>query len=118
MDPFVGPAILRGKAAAVFFHEILGHRVEGHRQKDENEGQTLTDKIDEQIFPEFIQVLDDPTRQQFNGVDLNGHYHVDDDGVLSQPVNVVENGVLKNFLMGRSPVGGFPVSNGHGRRQT
>jgi predicted Zn-dependent protease len=118
VDPFVGPAILRGKAAAVFFHEILGHRVEGHRQKDEDEGQTLTDKIDEQIFPDFIQVLDDPTRQQFNGVDLNGHYHVDDDGVLSQPVNVVENGVLKNFLMGRSPVEGFPVSNGHGRRQT
>ena len=33
VDPFVGPAILRGKAAAVFFHEILGHRIEGHRQK-------------------------------------------------------------------------------------
>ena len=29
----------------MFFHEILGHRVEGHRQKDEDEGQTLADKV-------------------------------------------------------------------------
>src|SRR6185437_8713707 len=31
-DPFIGPAILSGRAAGVFFHEIFGHRVEGHRQ--------------------------------------------------------------------------------------
>lgn len=118
VDPFVGPAILRGKAAAVFFHEILGHRVEGHRQKDEEEGQTLTDKIDEQIFPSFIQVVDDPTQQRFNDVDLNGHYLIDDDAVRAEAVTVVKDGVLQSFLMGRSPVEGFPVSNGHGRRQT
>ena len=118
VDPFVGPAILRGKAAAVFFHEILGHRVEGHRQKDEDEGQTLTDKVDQLIFPSFIQVVDDPTLRQFQDVDLNGYYHVDDEGVLAQPVTVVQDGVLKNFLMGRSPIEGFPESNGHGRRQT
>jgi len=33
-DPFVGPAILSGGAAGVFFHEIFGHRIEGHRQSD------------------------------------------------------------------------------------
>ncbi len=44
-DPFVGPAILSGRAAGVFFHEIFGHRVEGHRQKDENEGQTFTKSV-------------------------------------------------------------------------
>ena len=41
VDPYVGPAILSGRAAGVFFHEIFGHRVEGHRQKDEAEGQTF-----------------------------------------------------------------------------
>ncbi len=118
VDPFVGPAILRGKAAAVFFHEILGHRIEGHRQKDEDEGQTLTDKVGQPIFPDFISVIDDPTRTQFEGVDLNGHYRVDDEGVKAQQVSIVENGVLQGFLMGRSPVENFPASNGHGRRQT
>lgn len=118
VDPFVGPAILRGKAAAVFFHEILGHRIEGHRQKDEDEGQTLTDKVGQLIFPDFISVIDDPTRVEFAGTDLNGHYRVDDEGVRAQRVSIVDKGVLQGFLMGRSPVEGFPTSNGHGRRQT
>lgn len=116
IDPFVGPAILRGRAAAVFFHEILGHRAEGHRQKDDDEGQTLTDKVGEQIFPSFISVYDDPTLQNWDGLDLNGHYRVDDEGVRAQKVTVVEDGVLNSFLMGRSPIEGFEESNGHGRR--
>jgi TldD protein len=117
VDPFVGPAILRGRAAAVFFHEILGHRVEGHRQKDEDEGQTLTDKVGESIFPAFLSVHDDPTLVQIGGMDLNGHYPYDDEGVPSERVSVVDNGVLKGFLMSRAPIEGFASSNGHGRRQ-
>src|SRR5437879_3427393 len=34
-EPYDGPAMLSGRAAAVFFHEVLGHRLEGHRQRDE-----------------------------------------------------------------------------------
>jgi TldD protein len=117
IDPYVGPAILRGRASAVFFHEILGHRVEGHRQKDEDEGQTLTDKVDEVIFPTFINIVDDPNQRSFNGLDLNGFYQYDDEGVKGQKVVVVENGILKNFLMSRAPISDFPTSNGHGRRE-
>ena len=50
-------------------------------------------------------------------VDLNGYYEYDDEGVKARPVVSVENGVLKNFLMSRSPIEGFDHSNGHGRRQ-
>lgn len=117
VDPYVGPAILRGRAAAVFFHEILGHRVEGHRQKDEDEGQTLTDKVGEEIFPPFLSVHDDPTLTELAGEDLNGHYVYDDEGVAGERVTVVEDGVLRSFLISRSPIDGFPASNGHGRRQ-
>jgi predicted Zn-dependent protease len=117
VDPYVGPAILRGRAAAVFFHEILGHRVEGHRQKDEDEGQTLTDKVGEMIFPDFISVTDDPTRAQWEGTDLNGYYPYDDEGVTAQRVAVVEDGILEGFLLSRAPIEGFEASNGHGRRQ-
>ncbi|MEK7409618.1 MAG: metallopeptidase TldD-related protein [Acidobacteriota bacterium] len=117
VDPFAGPAILSGRAAAVFFHEIFGHRIEGHRQKDETEGQTFTKSVGAKVLPEFLSVVFDPTRRQFNGSDLNGSYLYDDEGVRAQPVTVVENGVLKTFLMSRSPVRGFDRSNGHGRRQ-
>ena len=117
VEPTVAPAILRGRAAAVFFHEVLGHRVEGHRQKDDDEGQTFTDKVGEAILPRFLNVIDDPTLSQINGVDLNGHYSHDDEGVGAQRTEIVAKGILKNFLTSRSPVEATPTSNGHGRRQ-
>lgn len=116
-EPFVGPAILSGRAAGVFFHEIFGHRIEGHRQKDESEGQTFTQKVGEKILPDFLTVTFDPTMKRIAGVDLNGYYEYDDEGVLARPIVSVDHGVLKNFLMSRSPIDGFDHSNGHGRRQ-
>jgi len=116
-DPFVGPAILSGRAAGVFFHEIFGHRIEGHRQKDEAEGQTFTKSVNKQILPPFLSVVFDPTLRDFQGTMLNGSYSYDDEGVKARRVPIVEDGVLKTFLMSRSPIDGFPKSNGHGRRQ-
>lgn len=116
-EPIVCPAILSGRASAVFFHEIFGHRIEGHRQKDITEGQTFAKMIGQKVLPEFISVEFDPTRKQYNGTDLIGFYEYDDEGVKARPVRVVEDGVLKTFLLSRSPVGDFTHSNGHGRRQ-
>jgi len=117
VEPYAGPAILRGRAAGVFFHEIFGHRIEGHRQKDEDEGQTFTSRVGQPILPAFLSVVDDPTLAQLAGYDLNGHYRYDDEGVPSERVTLVEKGVLRGFLMSRAPIAGFPRSNGHGRRQ-
>jgi TldD protein len=116
-DPFIGPAILEGKAAGVFFHEIFGHRVEGHRQKNDEEGQTFAKKVGEPIMPSFISVYDDPTLARIGDDDLNGFYHFDDEGVPAQRATLVDGGVLKGFLLSRSPTRGFHQSNGHGRRQ-
>jgi predicted Zn-dependent protease len=116
-EPFAGPAILSGRASGVFFHEIFGHRIEGHRQKDESEGQTFTASVGEKILPDFLSVTFDPTIKRIAGVDLNGTYEYDDEGVKGRKVVAVENGVLRNFLMSRSPIDGFDHSNGHGRRQ-
>jgi TldD protein len=116
-EPYAGPAMLSGRAAAVFFHEVLGHRLEGHRQRGDTEGQTFTKKVNQLVLPAFLSVTDDPTRKELNGVKLAGTYDFDDEGVPAEPVTAVENGVLKNFLMSRAPVTGFDHSNGHGRRQ-
>ena len=118
VDPFLGPAILSGRAAGVFFHEIFGHRMEGHRQKDETEGQTFTKSVNAPVLPDFLSVVFDPTKRKVSGIDLNGWYRFDDEGVPARPVSVVENGILKTFLMSRSPIEGFAHSNGHGRRQS
>jgi TldD protein len=116
-EPFDGPALLSGRASAVFFHEVLGHRLEGHRQRGEQEGQTFTKKIGEPVLPEFLSVVDDPTLQKLNGFDLSGWYEYDDEGMPATRVNVIDNGILKSFLMSRMPIKNFSNSNGHGRSQ-
>lgn len=116
-DPYAGPALLTGRAAAVFFHEVFGHRAEGFRQKDITEGQTFTSQIGQRIMPDFISIKDDPTETTLNGQMLLGAYPFDDEGVPGENTLLVDHGVLKTFLMSRSPLVGIPHSNGHGRRQ-
>ncbi len=117
VDPYLGPAIFSGRAAGVFFHEIFGHRIEGHRQKDESEGQTFTKSLGKSVLPDFLSVVFDPTLHKFDGTDLNGWYSYDDEGIVGQKFTAVDHGMLKAFLMSRSPIQGFEHSNGHGRRQ-
>jgi TldD protein len=117
-EPYSGPALLSGRASAVFFHEVLGHRVEGQRQRGRDEGQTFTKKVNERIMPEFLSVADDPTLRTLGGTELSGFYRFDDEGMPASRVEVVQDGILKNFLMGRLPVKNFNSSNGHGRAQS
>ena len=117
VDPYTGPAILSGRASGVFFHEVFGHRIEGHRQKDENEGQTFKKMVGEKLLPENFSVVSDPTLARLGKSELAGFYDFDNEGVKGQRVVVLDHGVFRNFLMSRSPIDGFPHSNGHGRRQ-
>ena len=117
VDPYTGPAILSGRASAVFFHEVFGHRIEGHRQKEEEEGQTFKKKVNEKMLPDNFSVFADPTLRHLGKTELVGAYHFDNEGVRARRVTVVDQGVFKSFLMSRSPIEGFPQSNGHGRRQ-
>ena len=116
-EPYTGPAILSGRSSAVFFHEIFGHRIEGQRQKNEDEAQTFKKKINQSVLPDFLDVYSDPTLKSYAGTELVGYYPYDDEGVKAHRVTVVDKGILKNFLMSRTPIEGFDHSNGHGRRQ-
>ena len=115
VDPFTGPAVLSGRAAGVFFHEIFGHRLEGHRTKRSDDAQTFAKKLDQPILPLFLSVAFDPTLTRDGDIELGGHYAYDDEGVKARRVVAVDKGVLKTLLMSRSPVPGILQSNGHGR---
>ena len=117
VEPFSGPAILSGRAAGVFFHEIFGHRVEGNRQRNADDGQTFTSRVGQPVLPEFLSVHFDPTVKKTGDVELMGHYLYDDQGVKARRVTVVDKGVLKTFLLDRAPLKSFPKSNGHGRAE-
>jgi predicted Zn-dependent protease len=117
-EPYSGPVILSGRSAGVFFHEVFGHRVEGHRQKREDEGKTFADHVGRPILPDWVDVYDDPTVESLHGIDLNGHYAFDDEGVPAMRADLVEDGRFAGFLMSRSPLADFPQTNGHGRRSS
>jgi TldD protein len=117
-EPFDGPAILSGRASAVFFHEVLGHRLEGQRQRGDEEGQTFTKDVGKPVLPDFLSVADDPTITNFGNIWLSGSYQYDDEGQKAQRVDLIDDGVLKTFLMSRLPIASFGASNGHGRAET
>lgn len=114
-EPYTGPALLSGRAGGVFFHEIFGHRVEGQRMKNEADAQTFKKKVNDKVLLSGLNVFCDPGMAKYEGKDIAGHFVCDDQGMKGQKVSIVENGVLKNFLMSRTPITGFAKSNGHGR---
>lgn len=114
-DAYAGPAILSGKAAAVLFHEVLGHRLEATRSEFINNN--LAGFQDKQMTSSSIQLYMDPTLKTYKGRDLDGFYLYDDEGVKAQRVQCIENGCLKQYLTSRTPAGEFNTSNGHARAE-
>lgn len=115
IDSYTGPVMLSGEVSGVFFHEFLGHRIEGARMKSGYDSQTLKNKIGEEILPRGISVIYDPTLSRYQNAILSGNYKFDDEGIPGQRVEVIKDGMLRNFLMSRVPIEGFLKSNGHGR---
>jgi len=116
-EPYTGPAILSGRAAAVFFHEIFGHRIEGDRLNNDEDAQTFKKRINQSVLPPFLSVYSDPTLKRIGSTELVGYYPFDDEGVKARRLTIVQNGIFKSFLTSRTPITGFAESNGHGRRQ-
>jgi predicted Zn-dependent protease len=118
INPINVPAILEPEAAGILFHEAVGHRLEGERQIDDTQGQTFTERVGTQIIPSFLSIEDNPSLYDFNSSSLLGYFVYDDQGVKGEKVSLVQKGILKNFLLSRTPVKGFINSNGHGRAST
>ena len=111
--PYTGPVIFKAKAAAVYAHDTIGNRMEYCPARPNY----LTTKIGQQItiMPNLISVVDDPTIEKINSQPVIGSYHIDDDGIPAQKVTLVDHGVFKTMLVGRTPAIGTVTSNGHGR---
>jgi predicted Zn-dependent protease len=103
------------------FARVLAPQLSGQRLplSDQQQAQTsrseLMDRLNRPVLPRFLSVFDDPTTQKVGNQELLGYYQVDDQGVPARRVSLIEQGVLKNFLMSRRPGKDMPQSNGHGR---
>jgi predicted Zn-dependent protease len=122
-----GPVLFEAPAAGSLLAQMLGPSLSGARGPlamqsafdqlmDRLGGRSeWTGKLGSRVLPGPVSLLDDPTAKQFQGRDLLGTYDVDQEGVKAQRVEVVNSGLLLNFLMSRRPGPDLDHSNGHGR---
>jgi len=117
-EEYRGPVLFSPDAADDVVATLLGNNVLGRKPQlgapNRTTG-TFATSYKSRILPPFIDVIDDPTLKEFHGKSLTGSYEVDSEGVKSQSVDIVDKGMLTNYLLGRQPIRDFPASNGHGR---
>ena len=117
-DEYRGPVLFSADAAASVFSDLVGENVLGLRPDLGKPARTkgaYASSYKARVLPDFISVTDDPTLTEIDGKPLLGNYDIDDEGVKASPVKLVESGMLMNYVIGRTPIRDFPVSNGHGR---
>jgi len=117
-DDYHGPVLFSGDAASDVMNRLFVGELEADRPELGTGARTrgaYTSSYKARVLPEFMTVTDNPLEAKFQGRSLLGAYQVDDEGVPAQAVNVVNNGRLDNYLIGREPIKDFPSSNGHGR---
>lgn len=117
-EEYRGPVLFAPDAADDVIASLVGTNVVGRKPQLGRPNRTVgafATSYKSRVLPNFLTIIDDPTLKDFQGHSLVGSYDVDNEGVKAQSVNVVENGTLSNYLLGRQPVRDFPASNGHGR---
>lgn len=124
IENYNGPVLAEGDAAAQLFEwafvpNLLGARppitdnqmgsLMGRNALQEN---PFLDKVGAKVLPDFLSVTDNATLTEYKGVTLAGWCKVDEDGVPTREMKLVENGILKTLLTTRDPVRGFDHSSG------
>jgi TldD protein len=117
-EEYRGPVLFSADAASGVMSALVGPNVLGRRPMLGQNARTIGDwanNYKSRVLPDFLSVVDDPTLADYQGHSLLGSYPVDDEGIKSSRVSVIEKGQLVNYLLGRAPIRDFPDSNGHGR---
>ncbi len=117
INSYSGPILLSADTCGIFFHEVIGHRLEGSRLLSADEGATFLDMGNKKVAPDYIDIIDDPTMLLFQGRRMLGSFQFDDEGNRAERTVLLERGVLKNFLSTAAPLPGQEKLNGHARNQ-
>jgi len=121
-DSYSGPVLFEDQAAAEVFSQMFTPNLVAQRspltergvQDDERFG-SFQNKIGGRVLPEFLTVQAIPQKSVFEKTSLCGSYSIDDEGMPSKNVTIVDAGYLKTLLSSRIPTKRIRESNGHQR---
>ena len=117
-EDFHGPVLFNPLSSVAVINRLFVPNVEADRPgmgTTARTNGTYQSSYKSKVLPDLLDVVDDPRIATFEGRTLIGAYQVDDEGVPAQAVELVQHGKLTNYLVGRTAVRDFPISNGHGR---
>lgn len=121
-EPYSGPILVEGQAAAELFAQIFAPNLVTQRmpltERGVQEGDRFTafqTKIGGRVLPEFLSVDAVPNIEKYQNIELLGATKYDDNGVKSEDVTLVKDGFLKTLLSSRVPTRRVRVNNGHNR---
>ncbi len=123
LDEYIGPVLFTEVASAQFIAQLFAAQLTLVRKPLTTEEWMnqrmpvgkLAGKLKRRVLPSFVSIQDQPKLETWGGRRLVGTAVVDDEGVESRDITLVENGRLINLPMGRQPVEGLERSNGHAR---
>ncbi len=116
INGYLGPVLIEAPASGFLFLKLIGRNILGDREDYENSRLLFYNRLNRKVIDRSISVYADPTIQYYNGVPVSDYYLYDAEGVRARRVNVIENGIFKNYLMTRTPIRGFEQSNGYAKR--
>lgn len=106
------PVVLAAEAGGTMIHEAVGHGLEADLAC--NGLSVYQGKLGQSVASPLITVLDDGTMPG-----KRGSYAFDDEGTPSQKNTLIENGVLKGYLVDRLSAMKFDMmATGNGRRES
>ncbi|HYF04483.1 MAG TPA: metallopeptidase TldD-related protein [Patescibacteria group bacterium] len=121
-EPYSGPVLFEGQAAAEVFAQIFAPNLVTQRAplsdrgfRDSERFGAFQNKVGGRVLPEFLSLKATPRTERFKNTPLVGAYEIDDNGIESKNVNLVEKGFLKTLLSSRIPTRRIRESNGHER---
>ncbi len=121
-EPYSGPVLFTGNAAAELFAQSFAPNLVAQREPLTDRGKQENDrysafqtKIGGRVLPEFLSVDAIPEYKTYANTPLIGHFEIDDNGILTANVNLINNGYLKTLLSSRVPTRRIRKSNGHKR---
>lgn len=107
------PCIFPHKTVGTLTHETFGAHLLSGKYIKQGVSTAFKGKKGQLIMPEFLTIVDNPQREG-----SFGFYMFDEEGIRSQKIVLVENGILKNYLLDRDSADYFGTnSNGHSRMQ-